>query len=350
MKYFEKIDGLRFFAIMLVLVEHFAEDIGHQITAGYYAVDLFFVISGFLITNILLNTKAGFFTAYKNFVGRRTLRIFPIYYLTLAVLLVAGYEPCREQILYLATYTFNYAWVYYKLELNAVSHFWSLAVEEQFYLFWPIIVLLLRKYPKVLFYSTATFVAACFFQLTTGFVTQINPYNFVGLIPRAGSLCLGALGGMAFYHKRLSDELFGSVVVEWTAIILLVVSLVATYELKYVVLAFASLYLILKSAHSDFSIGAVNRFLKNKTVVYIGTISYGIYIYHLPIGYFITTKLVWPWWNTIDFASFGMFSFVQSYIWVVLLPVYSLLSIGLAILSNKYLEKPILTLKDKFFK
>jgi len=350
MKYYEKIDGLRFIAIILVLIEHFADTIGHKITAGYYAVDLFFVISGFLITNILMNSKKPFLLSYKNFVGRRTLRIFPIYYLVIFLLFVFGYQACKDNIIYLATYTFNYAWVHYNIELNALSHFWSLAIEEQFYLFWPILVLALRKRIRLLSVLTIAIVAISFFQMTTNFFTSVTPYNYVGLFPRIGSLCLGALGGILFYQKKLNSQFFGSIVIERIVFGILILTLFVNYDLKYLVLALSSFYIVLKAVHSDFSIGFLNRFLSNKRVVYVGTISYGIYIYHLPIGFFITTYFVEPWWYSIQFETLGYFSFIQHYLWVVLLPLYTILSIGVAAFSNKYIEKPILLLKDKWFK
>ncbi|MEK7392674.1 MAG: acyltransferase, partial [Fibrobacterota bacterium] len=230
MKYHEKIDGLRFVAIAFVLIEHFGPVLGHRITAGYYGVDLFFVISGFLITNILLDSKKSFLVSYKNFVGRRTLRIFPIYYLTLGFMLAIGYQPCRDSILYLATYTFNYAWVYHQIPPAALTHFWSLAVEEQFYLFWPVFILALRRFPKVLFVSILGIVALCFFQLTTSYWDAVTPYNYVGLFPRAGSLCLGALGAMMHRQKTILDEVFKNMLLEWVVFGALAISLVTTYE------------------------------------------------------------------------------------------------------------------------
>jgi len=348
--YYEKIDGLRFVAIAFVLIEHFADRLGHVITAGYYGVDLFFVISGFLITNILLKPDLSFGKAYKNFLGRRTLRIFPIYYLTLGFMLLIGYQPCWDSILYLATYTFNYAWVKYNIPLNALAHFWSLAVEEQFYLIWPLFILSLRRHTKTLYIATLLIIAACFYQLTAQTFESINPYNFVGLFPRAGSLCLGAFGAMLFRNKHLGDEFFGkNILVEWMVMAALLASLVTTYDLKYVVLALCSLYLVLKSAHSEFHIGFLNRFLSHAKVRYIGSISYGIYIYHVPIGIYLTTQVVMPWLQSTNFQPWGRFSFLCNYLWIGLFPIYTALSIGLAALSSRFVEKPILTLKDRFF-
>lgn len=351
MKYYGKIDGLRFVAILFVLIEHFADKVGHLISAGYYGVDLFFVISGFLITNILLKSKKSFFTSYKNFVGRRTLRIFPIYYLMLGSMLVLGYQACWDSIFYLATYTYNYAWIHEGIQVSWLSHFWSLAIEEQFYLFWPIFILATRTRPRFQFVATAMLTATCFFQLTTGYFTCVNDYNFVGLFPRAGSLCMGALGAMLFHHDKLGDALLGkNILLEWLVMGSLAVSLVTTYQMKYVVLSLCSLYLILKSVHSDFHIGFINRFLENRKIQYIGTISYGIYIIHPPLGNWITTNVISPWWYRIDFDALGIFSFTRHCLWVAILPTYMLLCIGVATISSRYIEKPILSLKDRLFK
>lgn len=350
MKYYEKIDGLRFVAIAFVFIEHFATDIGHKISAGYYGVDLFFVISGFLITSILLKMKGPFFTCYKNFIGRRTLRIFPIYYIFLLVMLATGYAPCRESFVYFATYVFNYAWIHNNIPVSSMSHLWSLAVEEQFYLIWPFYILALRKHRKTMYATTIAIIAICFFQLTTNCFSIVNNYNFVGLFPRAGSLCLGALGGMLFIDKKLNEELFtDNLMFEWAVVACLLFSLLAKSEFKYVMLALCSFYLVLKAAHSDFRIGFINRFLKNVHVRYIGGISYGIYLFHLPIGYYITTHIISPWWCSIDFTTMGYFSFVRYFLWVILIPLYALLTIGIATLSRIFIEKPILSLKDRFF-
>ena len=107
--YFPKLDGLRAIAILLVLVHHFGGFLAGFFDAGYYGVDLFFVISGYLITCILLASTETFGPAYKTFLGRRTLRIFPVYYLALAAMYVLSIGSTRSNIGYLTTYTWNYA-------------------------------------------------------------------------------------------------------------------------------------------------------------------------------------------------------------------------------------------------
>lgn len=349
-KYFEKIDGLRFVAIAFVLIEHFASDIGHKISAGYYGVDLFFVISGFLITNILLKSKGTFMHAYKNFVGRRTLRIFPIYYLTIAILLLVNFDAYKHDAVYLITYTFNYAWVYFNAEGNALTHFWSLAVEEQFYLFWPFLIIPLKNNVKLLFWIILAISGICFLQLSFNIFPSISDYNYVGLFPRAGSLCMGALGALLFHKNKLPNNFFNSKLIEIAMIAILVISLTTVYMFKEPVLAFCSLYLVLKAIHSDFKIVAINKFLTNNRILQIGRISYGIYVYHIPIGFFLSNTFILPWWQSIDFDVFGTFSFIKSWLWLIILPLYTILTICVAWLSNKYIEQPILRLKDTFFK
>jgi len=162
---------------------------------------------------------------------------------------------------------------------------------------------------------------------------------------------MGALGAMLFHHGKLNDAILGkNILLEWLVVGSLTVSLLTTYQMKYVVLALCSLYLVLKSVHSDFHIGFINRFLENRKIQYVGTISYGIYIIHPPLGNWITTYLISPWWYSIDFDALGFFSFTRHCLWVVILPTYMLLCIGVATLSSRYIEKPILSLKDRLFK
>lgn len=157
------LDGVRGLAVLLVLAFHFvfnAPDISTSALSanllrklsyfGWSGVDLFFVLSGFLITRILLHARSGP-QYFRNFYARRILRIFPLYYATLSfVLLVlpalssSWAERVRHQSgdqLYLWTYTFNVAPLFGRgAHVMDFGHFWSLCVEEHFYLFWPLLV------------------------------------------------------------------------------------------------------------------------------------------------------------------------------------------------------------------
>src|SRR5437868_3288074 len=222
MKHIKQMDGLRFIAIFLVLLEHFATIVEGHISAGYYGVDLFFAISGFLITGILLKSTKSFGRAYKNFIGRRTLRIFPIYYLTILILYVAGNEYVHGYLIYLLSYTYNYAWIYFKIPVNSITHFWSLCVEEQFYLFWPFIVLGLRNHINILKGLILLLVLFCAAQLMFDIVPALIPYNEVSLIPRAVSLLIGGYGAILFKQGKVPQFIIKSKVLEAVGICLLI--------------------------------------------------------------------------------------------------------------------------------
>ena len=157
------LDGLRGIAILFVLIAHFRLASNASLTdhiynvtaaAGYSGVDLFFVLSGFLITGILLDAKTrGRHTYFRNFYARRALRILPLYYGFIAFLILVW--PRIHAItppLVLLQHNQWWYWLHATNFLWATSgaaalpyntgHFWSLAVEEQFYLVWPVVVLL----------------------------------------------------------------------------------------------------------------------------------------------------------------------------------------------------------------
>ncbi len=126
------LDGLRGLAILLVLFGHLPSTI--RSGAGDFGVDLFFVLSGFLITRILLYNKQHAIPL-RTFLARRAVRIFPIYYLTL---LAVGLSFGFKGYLYTLTYTYNF--MPPTTTTPALIHTWSLCVEEHFYLIWPLVV------------------------------------------------------------------------------------------------------------------------------------------------------------------------------------------------------------------
>jgi peptidoglycan/LPS O-acetylase OafA/YrhL len=191
------LDGLRGLAILLVLVRHFFDHlpvtprfviaIDRTLAAGSWTgVDLFFVLSGFLITRILLRTKTSP-RYFASFYGRRVLRIFPLYYAALVVMLVvlplasawwrqAVSSKIPDQIL-LWTYTGNLVGA--TLHQEPLIHFWSLMVEEHFYLVWPLLVWLLS--PKALLRTCLALMA-------------------LGVVARSGMLAAGWSPWLAYSH------------------------------------------------------------------------------------------------------------------------------------------------------
>ena len=144
--YIKQLDGFRFVAITSVVISHFiSAEIVNRFPLGY-GVMFFFVLSSFLITRILLLTKRlneidsnWRFFSLRQFYIRRFLRIFPVYYLLILFMFVINWAPVREIILYLLTYTTNFK-IGSGFDAGYFDHLWSLAVEEQFYIFFPFIV------------------------------------------------------------------------------------------------------------------------------------------------------------------------------------------------------------------
>lgn len=352
MKYYRKLDGLRFIAITLVFLEHYAHFIGSRISAGYYGVDLFFVLSGFLITEILLNApQKSYLQNFANFIGRRTLRIFPIYYLTIAILLIFNQNSIRDNVWYLVTYTFNYASIINNLPITPLSHFWSLAVEEQFYIFWPTLVLFLRKYPAFLLITTSFIVLFGYSQLTFNYLEWHNKYNNISILTRMSSLGLGALGAMLNKYYLLPRRLFVNKLIENLSIPILILALISpNFFAKPVLLGILSLYFVIKSSIFEFNSTILRNFLSNRIIVHIGTLAYGLYVYHFPIGIYLTQYLFDPIWLNIDFNKLGVLGFLKWHSWFIKFILFSLISYFVALLSYNYIEKPILNLKNKFFK
>lgn len=332
-------------------MEHFGYFIGKHVTAGYYGVDLFFVISGFLVTGVLLTIKKESFKEnYIHFIGRRTLRIFPIYYLTILILWMVGVDAVEKNLFSLLTYTFNYASIHNDLRPNPVFQFWSLAVEEQFYLLWPFIIIPLRKKSSILLGIIATLVIIGYSQQIFSIFPRLSAYNYVSLLTRMASLGLGAFGAVLAAHNLLPEKLLKSKFIEYLILSLLLLTLLLNYKIKLLVLGFCSLYLVLKASFFNFSYEPFNKFLSNKYIMYIGTISYGIYIFHGPISFYFQQYVFDPFWLQINFETLGRLRILEWHPWVIKFPLYSLLSLGVAAFSYKYFEMPILKLKDRLFK
>jgi peptidoglycan/LPS O-acetylase OafA/YrhL len=211
------LDGIRGLAILAVLATHAVPrvaDVGagrwwnQVLESGAFGVDLFFVLSGYLITGILLDTrdKPEYF---RNFYARRFLRLFPVYYLYLGLLALA--LPPFHRMIHLHMPEYAGSWWWYLLYLcnlkpghaahdPYLGHFWSLAVEEQFYLVWPAVVLLFRR--RLAFW--------CFFAIASAVALRVYlswsgaDWNTIyRLTPaRLDALSLGALGAIALRNEQ----------------------------------------------------------------------------------------------------------------------------------------------------
>ena len=210
----QALDGVRGLAILSVFLYHAWPDLSHEwrggatlnmlASAGPFGVDLFFVLSGFLITGILLDAREGR-RYFRNFYARRALRLFPVYYLYLLV--VAFALPIFHRAIHTSMPDYSGPWWWYVLYFCNwkpnwgwgdpwLGHIWSLAVEEQFYLVWPTVVLLAGR--KRLWPICLAIIAGA---TTLRFEWAFDgvPWNQIYrlTITRADTMAWGALGALA---------------------------------------------------------------------------------------------------------------------------------------------------------
>jgi len=313
---------------------------------GLFGVNLFFVLSGFLITSILLHEKIKSegkdrFPVIKNFFARRVLRIFPIYYLTILLCCLLGFEFVRTYIAYFLTYTSNV--LQYKTnEPNPLLHTWSLAVEEQFYLIWPWLILFINK--KYLKY---VFIGAICIGLVSKYVELYMLHHSAYMV----TSCFDSFGVGALYaYLRLDNAkcqkfehtfkiLFPLMLfIAWKANPVGGLPVMVIYS-KFVESAIG-LAMIMFVIHNRSAF--INKFiLENKALNFIGKISYGIYLYHYPLGHSYDSFIV-NFAQTHPGVPAIFTSFYFSYC------IKLILLITISALSYRLIEQPILRLKKKF--
>lgn len=356
MQYIKQLDSVRAIAVILVIISHWLpnDNILNSIPNGQIGVDIFFVLSGFLISKILLDShdkavalNVSAWTVLKNFYIRRSLRIFPIYYLTIiAVYLIAIYAntPIEDPFVYYATYTSNFYFFDQQSWNVTLPHVWSLAVEEQYYLIWPWLVLLLnRKYilPMIV----------CFIAIGIGSQLLMSGIRMSRILTFT---CFDAFGlgsllawyitykkeKVPLYFKRFSIVaivvlcyfIYSSMVKQWAVLsIRTTVSILTLWVISYIYLY-----------HQTDKLKGV-FILNNRLLIFIGKISYGIYLYHNIIPSMITKKYIDVYFNPLlpDF-------FTIKYKMLLLIAENSILVLVISWLSFVLIEKQFLKLKTRF--
>lgn len=289
---------MRAIAVLLVIKHHwgpFKLDsvvgdfiISKLLPSGAFAVDVFFVLSGFLITGILLhavNVANGvpLKTILKNFVVRRALRIFPIYYCCLLVLFILNYPGIRHDIVILCTYTTNF-FIFKQLAWNTMGYTWTLAVEEQFYLLWPLVILFVpRKYlwHIIIFFIAGSSIISAVMENRFGFFATTLPFSCFNAFATGGALAYSRQNGK---HEILVKRIFVSLLPVAIAAYVLTLSGVNTlfFRLACSTIAVNIIIYVLKPRHSRLT----QLILNNKVTTGIGKISYGMYLYHALIPFF----------------------------------------------------------------
>jgi peptidoglycan/LPS O-acetylase OafA/YrhL len=364
LKHITELDGIRGLALLLVLVLHFVSSslgpLRRFAAVGWVGVDLFFVLSGFLITRILRNAlgSTGYF---RNFYGRRALRIMPLYYVVLAFAFVGTHflpEGMRIRptlFPFYATFTQNLLgtpgfgpW--------AVAVTWSLAIEEQFYLLWPLCVRLLnsRRLVWLLVVLLLILPAGRFIGLVCG-----TPPTTVYMTTwfRVDTLGAGALAAILVDSPLRAFVERLSLPVSVTALTIGGISAVTVfggdrlilqqtpiggflafgYGLTFSILAlgFEALVVLAVSARASW----LKRALRNRALRYLGKISFGVYLIHgimIPLA----QSVVRPWLHDAGLSGKRLSAVVV---------IFALTAtFALAEISWRFLETPSLRFRKVF--
>ncbi|TAE49901.1 MAG: acyltransferase, partial [Bacteroidetes bacterium] len=214
---------------MAVMVSHWLpESPLNHLPLGRMGVDIFFVISGFLITGILLEGRekaaahsGSRWQVWRNFFIRRVLRLFPLYYVTLLLLVLFNPKAIMPGLPWHLTYTSNYYIISADKWPGIVSHLWSLAVEEHFYLVWPFLILFLpqkRILPAILTVLAGGVLFRLYLLMTGG--TYISTY--ISTPSCADALAMGGL--LAWMWRYRQDSLHKLLHTAWFPLITLLLS------------------------------------------------------------------------------------------------------------------------------
>jgi peptidoglycan/LPS O-acetylase OafA/YrhL len=331
-EYRPEIDGLRALAVLPVIFFHGGFDL---FSGGFVGVDIFFVISGYLITSIILSEIRACTFSLANFYERRVRRILPALLLVVAAcipfawfwLLPSDMREFNDSVIYLATFASN---VYFynesgyfgpQAELQPLLHTWSLSVEEQYYILYPLLVLMIWKYaPRALPFALLGLMLGSLAYANHEVVQ--NSYAAFFLLPsRVWELMLGSL--LAYLVVRGTLEVKASQPTSLLGLCLILYAVFATSSdtptpSVFTLVPTVGAALIILCATSETHVGAM---LGSKPFVGLGLISYSAYLWHQPI---------------FAFARHGSLADPTPLVMLALI----LLSLGLACFSWRFVEQP----------
>ncbi len=362
-KFIPALDGLRAFAILLIFGRHYFVS-QHStspivlLTAklavlGWVGVDLFFVLSGFLITGILWDSRSSPHY-FRNFYGRRFLRIFPLYYAVLFFTFIVTF--------FHGIWTSGY-WSYFAYLNNIVTvfvpasfgvppyfnleHFWSLAVEEQFYLLWPLVVHRTKNMSQLIAISAGLCLVSLFLRFAL--IAELPSYigsqlTYKLLFTRMDSLLVGGLLALAVRSWFVSKKtIYVAALVSAVALSAVLLSapnldfappVTGTVGYTLLAVAFAGVVLAATEARS-----VVSAVCSAAVLQRLGRISYGFYVYHLWLAGAYMLFVMRPLQRLAHSVQVGGLLYV-AFVFVA--------TCAIASLSFRYLESPFLKLKGRF--
>jgi peptidoglycan/LPS O-acetylase OafA/YrhL len=313
--YFSKVDIFRFLAAFYVVFVHTFERWKHSVALpgifnsdnkyymfiserlqrfilnGSFGVDMFFLISGFLITFLLLNEKESNGTiSLKNFYARRALRIWPLYYfiILIAPLMVSWLSLPSPHYFSTALFYNNFHTISEKYWLFPFAHFWSLSIEEHFYLFW---TLLIKLIPKEKLRSTlfVLLFSSIIFRFYLYYIGNGDWFDYyLNTFSRMDVLMIGSIAAIEYFENKLVSN--SSTTIRFLLFVILIIALsiddVLLFDSAFAVLFKKYFYvLICGYLMVGFMLNKnpVFKWMDNSLFRYLGKISYGVYIFHLII-------------------------------------------------------------------
>ena len=363
------LDGLRGLAVLMVLGIHFLyagffpqpppviRSLTHVLQFGWMGVDLFLVLSGFLITGILVDTRdaPNFF---RSFYARRSLRIFPLYYLVLLTALLTlplqwPHASLRRSIPhpsgwpYLFVYLTNWWSPLMRRDAGYFGLYWTLAIEEQFYLVWPMLIFFLkpRSFLRV---CVCLCVATPLLRLAFEVREPTSFFVFTNTLTRMDSLVWGALAALLVRSQAVWQRFRGylPVVAAGCAALLLVIDFPLhdfytwafyTQTIGFSVIAIGFAALLLMAWESDGVGGRLARVLRVPLLTQFGRYSYGIYVLHTFVLIAFRARLLHTWW-----AGRSLLMSLLAYV------AFNVVCFLVAALSFHAYEKHFLKLKRRF--
>lgn len=343
--YLSDLDGIRTLAVLMVVVHHWYQGSFHYIHyGGAMGVSLFFVLSGFLITNILLKYQAAFqsgesdskWRILKTFYARRTLRIFPIYYLYIGVLVAFGVGQARE----IWTWLFGYAYNFLLFLTNDwhsgyVEHLWSLAIEEQYYLVWPILLLATpSRYNGYLIFALIAVAMG-----TRALLYLREPASQFSKFPvcQFDGFGIGSVFSLLWQKRIKIRYSLGWFAAFWLLSFFMKWDVLHFHGKSFLgqvlPLFFLGCGFLVYEAAQGFS-GWARHFFQNRLVIEIGKMSYGVYLYHLFVPDFVHKVLY----------SLGIGEHPSLVVWLL----SAFITYGICWLSWHLIEQPINKLKSRF--
>lgn len=358
------LDGIRGLAILLVVPHNLHLAVEPQgvlaklfqavLDRGWIGVQLFFVLSGFLITRILIRTSRAS-NYYQAFFVRRALRIWPLYYFALLLFLCVlpafgmtlPHDP--DLSVYLWLFLSNFVQPLHPGGM-ALPHFWSLAVEEQFYLLWPFIVYrrsptqILKVCAGVVLLALASRVGLLWLNMPTNVLYEWTPCRMDALALGAAAAACTEMPGFLDKLIRKRAWLDGGFVLLFVAGALVSkgydLAAHLSQSLGYLLLAAAFSVLVLRLAIAD-HLGhqsLFTRVMRSGPLGQVGKYSFGMYVFHVPLGALVLSPLAMKWgWGVAPSLPLQCL-----FVLLCLLGTY-----GVAMLSYHVLERHFLNLKAR---